>query len=130
MEHEKTPNGIMFTEEIISCNGASFMLFPTASDTAEMIAAAKYWLKDNRDVVSLSVAKDADWDEWYRGEIFRNPAVRHLRWYEINADLPTVQIERKKGTSVADYIERLVLPYTAEVKSKCLEKHGEKIYQW
>jgi hypothetical protein len=130
MENERTTNGIMYTEEIISSNGAGFMLFPTANDTPEMIAEAAKELRYNRDVVSLAIAKDDDWDEWYRGEVFRHQSIRHLHWYEVNADLALVRVERKKGTSVEDYIKRLVLPHTAEIKARLLGKHGEQIYHW
>jgi hypothetical protein len=67
MENERTTNGIMYTEEIISMHGASFMLFPTADDTPEMITEAKNEIKRDRDVVSLKVATEKDWDELYRG---------------------------------------------------------------
>jgi hypothetical protein len=129
MENERTTNGIMYTEEIISIYGASFMLFPTADDTPEMIAEAKNEIKQDRDVVSLSVATQKDWDELYRGEVFKHPLTRHLKWYEINAYLEIIREERLKGTTIEDYIKRLVLPCVAETRSRNLQKYGDKIFE-
>lgn len=122
-------NGIEYTEEIASSEGASFVLFPTARHTTEMVKAAIREIFNNRDVVSMKVANERDWDERYRTEIFAHPQSRHLKWYEISADdYEVLRRERVKGTAVADYVRDFVLPFVAETKAKNLERFGDKIF--
>jgi hypothetical protein len=129
MNYEKTTNGIEYTEEIAGSGGAGFVLFPTAAYTAEMIKEAIREIFDNRDVVSLKVANERDWDERYRTEIFAHPQTRPLKWYEINADdYEALRHERIKGTSVDDYVRDFVLPFVAETKARNLKRFGNKIF--
>lgn len=129
MNYEKTTNGIMYTEAIISSSGAGFVLFPDGAHTVKMIKEAITELIDSRDVVSMRVANEDDRDELYRTEIFRHPAVRPLKWYEINADdKQLLRTERLKGTSTDDYVTRFVLPFTKQTKSDNLERFGDKIF--
>ena len=129
MNYEKTTNGIGYTDEIAGSGGANFVLFPTAEHTPEMIREAVREIFDHRDVVSMKVANEQDWDERYRREIFAHPLTRSLKWYEINADdLKVIRIERTKGTTVDDYVNRLVLPFTAETKACNLGKFGDKMF--
>jgi hypothetical protein len=128
--YEKTTNGIEYTDEIASINGAAFVLYPTAEHSEEMVKAAIRELFNNRDVVSMKVADERDWDERYRTEIFAHPLTRSLRWYEMNvSDFELIRRERKKGTTAEDYIHRYVLPLTEETKAANLAKYGEQIFK-
>ena|ERR1700761_2006367 len=128
--YEKTTNGIEYTDEIASIDGASFVLYPTAEHTEAMIKSAIRELFNERDVVAMKVANARDWDERYRTEIFANPLIRSLRWYEINADdYELLRREREKGTSIADYINIYVLPLTAQTQANNLEKYGQQIFE-
>lgn len=128
--YEKTNNGIEYTDELAGINGASLVLYPTAEHTTEMIKAAIRELFDNRDVVSMKVAGERDWDERYRTEIFAHPLTRSLRWYEMNvSDFELIRRERKKGTTAEDYINQYVLPVTEETKAANLAKYGEQIFK-
>jgi hypothetical protein len=129
--YEKTTGGIEYTDELASSDGASFVLYPTAEHTAEMVKAAIRELFDNRDVVSMKVATGRDWDERYRTEIFAHPLTRTLRWYEINADdYQLLRQEREKGTTTEQYVRAFVLPFTAETKAANLNKYGERILNY
>jgi hypothetical protein len=131
MMREKTTNGIAYTEEITSINGASFILFPDIHHTKDMVAQAKSEIRNSRDVVCIKVASDADRDELYRWDIFREPALRHLRWYEINADDYTlIRAERLKGTSPEVFIEHFVLPCIADTVEHNLQRFGYKIFEF
>jgi len=126
--YEKTRNGIEYTDEIASSEGAGFVLYPAAEHTPEMIKAAICELFNERDVVAMKVADARDWDERYRTEIFAHHWVRTLRWYEINADdYDLLRREREKGTPPEEYIKAFVLPLTAETKAANLKKYGEQI---
>jgi len=128
--YEKTSNGIEYYDEIAGPDGAGFILYPTAEHTPEMIKSAVRELFNDRDVVSMKVADAKDWDERYRTEIFANPLVRTLRWYEINADdYKLLRREREKGTQPDEYIKSFVLPLTAETKALNLNKYGEQILE-
>jgi hypothetical protein len=128
MNYSKTSNGIEYTEELYSSQGMSFILFPAKEHSTEMIKKAVREIFNERDVVSLKVATDRDWDECYRSEIFAHPLVKHLKWYEINADdYEVIRKERKEGTSTEDFIGRLILPFTAETMQKNLGRFGDKI---
>lgn len=131
MNYEKTTNGIMYTEAIISVNGAGFVLFPDRNHTPKMVKGAIAEIRQNRDVVSIRVANEDDRDELYRTEIFRHPAVRPLKWYEINADdKQLLRTERLKGTSADEYVTHFVLPFTEQTKSDNLERFGDKIFDF
>jgi len=93
MNYEKTTNGVMYTEDITSVNGASFILFPEGKHTVKMIKEAITELMNSRDVVGMRVANEDDRDDLYRTEIFRHPATRPLKWYEINADNKTTHTD-------------------------------------
>jgi hypothetical protein len=126
--YEKTRNGIEYIDEIASIEGAGFVLFPTAEQTPKMVKEAIREIFNDRDVVSLKVANEKDWDERYRSEIFAHPFSRPLRWYEINADDQSeLRAERLKGTTVLDYINRFVLPFTAETKARNIARYGDNI---
>ena len=128
MEYPKTTNGIEYSEELYSSEGMAFMLFPAKEHTPEMVKQAIREIFNERDVVSMKVATDRDWDERYRSEIFAHPFTKSLRWYEINADdYSLINKERKQGTTVNDFIKRFVLPFSEETKKKNLELFGDKI---
>jgi alpha-galactosidase/6-phospho-beta-glucosidase family protein len=127
--YEKTNNGIEYEDEIAGINGASFILYPTAEHTPEKIKEAIREIFNNRDVVSLKVSNERDWDERYRSEIFAHPHTRSFRWYEINADdYQLLNRERRKGTTVDEYVRDYVLPFTAETKARNEQRYGDKIF--
>src|SRR4051812_3959703 len=117
MYFERTTNGIEYNYELASSEGAAFTLYPAAEHTRQMIAAAKAEIRRERDVVYMCVASEQDWNDRYRTEIYRHPLIGPLRWYEINADTPSVlKYHRLKGTPVETYITRFILPCKAETK--------------
>lgn len=124
---EYTTNGIMFTEDIISINGAAFVLFPEPQHTKEQLKQAIAEIKDNRDAVSIIIANDEQRDDLYLTTIFRNPAVHHLRWYEINCDKDLIRRERVKGTPPETYISLYVLPNVEAVREANIQKYGDKM---
>lgn len=125
---ETTTNGIRFTEEIVSINGAAFILFPEGHSKAD-IKAAKREIRSQRDVVSIRVASETDRDEQYRSEIYSIPETRALRWYEINGDdYKLIRRERLKGTSPQEYVNTFVLPCVKETHEANLKEFGTKIY--
>lgn len=126
---EKTSNGIAYTEEVISYNGAEFILFPEAHHTPEEIEQAKQELKYSRDVTRISMATDSDRDGLYIKEIFRCPATAPLRWFQINVNPTLVRSERKKGTTPEEYVNRYVLPVIEQTHAQNLQKYGEGIYK-
>lgn len=128
MQEEKTSNGIMYTWDIASSQGASFILFPEATHTKEQIKQAKAEIRRNQDVVSMRVADENDRDYFYKGEIFRIPATRPLKWYQIEQDDKLLRRERKKGTTPQQFVDTFVLPFVKETEAKMLAKHGEKMY--
>lgn len=131
MQLDKTSNGISYSEEIASIKGASFLLFPDEMHTKEMIAIAIKEIRNSRDVNSIKVATDNDRDELFRWDIFINPLVRKLRWYEVNAgDYTIIRRERVKGTSVEDYILRFVLPCIADTVQSNFDRFGYQIFEF
>jgi hypothetical protein len=129
MNYEKTTNGIEYTEELAGSNGMAFMLFPTPEHTTEMIKTAIRDMFDIRDVVSLKVANEQDWDERYRSEIFAHPLIRPYRWFEIKAgDYDTLRRERLNGTTVEDYVKQYVIPFADETRKKNWAKYGDKMF--
>lgn len=129
--YEKTTGGIEFTDELAGSNGASFILYPAKEYTAGMIKTAIRELYNSRDVVSMKIADERDWDERYRTEIFAHPLTRSLRWYEINAsDYELLRREREKGTTAEEYVRAFVLPLVAETRAANLNKYGERIFEW
>jgi len=125
---EKTPNGIAFTQDIAGIHGARFVLFTEKHHSEDDVEQAKKYIRDNRDVVSISVAKGPDWDDLYKGEIFRHPKTRDLKWYQINCDKKAITRERKKGTSIDDFVERFVLHRVKLTEAANLKKFGSKMY--
>lgn len=116
---DKTSNGVAYTWDIVSSQGASFILYPGPEHTADDVKRAKAEIRAERDVVSIRVADEDDRDEDYRAQIFRDPRTKPLMWYEINADdRKLIRRERKAGTSVHDYVSRYVLPCIRETALK------------
>jgi len=129
MKLDKTSNGIPFSEDISSIDGASFILFPKRTHSPEEIAFAKREIRVERDVVSLKVAKEEDKDEQYKSEIFSHPETRKLKWYQIEQDENLIRRERKKGTTPNLFVLRYVLPYIKRTEKKFKKEHGESMYQ-
>ena len=112
---EQTPNGIQYNWELAGANGAAFMLYPSETNTKEDIQAAKLWLKDNRDVVYISVADESDLDELYRTHVFKHPYCRPLQWFEINADdMQLIRKCRREGMCIQCYVNTYVVGKEAE----------------
>lgn len=125
---ETTPNGIEFSEELVSSEGAAFILYPKETDTEEMIAAAKSYLKNARDVVSLRVASEEDLDDLYKSLYFRDPRTRELKWYQIEQEEKTIRQARKQGLTPEDFVTIHVLPYTQQVQARNEQRFGSSIY--
>lgn len=124
---EKTTNGIMFTESIISSQGASFILFPEKEHTKSEIEAAKREIHRDRDVVSLRIADEGDRDDIYKSQYFSDPRVRPLKWYQIEQDENLIRRERKKGTTPTEFVDKFVFPFIKETEKKYRSKYGDKI---
>lgn len=127
---EKTQNGIEYTEEIISCNGAAFILYPSRSHSPEMVKAAIAEIRSARDVVRIRIATEEDRDYLYCSEIFRHPECAELKWYEINQDEKLIRSERQKGTTVAKFVRCFVIPWVQETRERNLKKYGDKIIDY
>ena len=127
--HGETSNGIPFTEEITSHKGASFVLFPISDlqTTSKFIDKAKSEIRNDRDVVSMKVADDNDWDELYKTAYFRDRRTKSLKWYQIEQDEKLIRSERKKGTTPTEFVDKFVLPFTEETEAKFRNRHGDKI---
>lgn len=126
---EQTPNGIYFSEEIY-INGAVFMLYPSSQNTKEDIDGAKKWLKDNRDVLGIKIGQEEDLDEIYKGEVFRHPKTKNLKWFQINDDKKNINKARNEGLSIDEYIDEYVLPNVDKTESKMKDKFGNNIYHF
>lgn len=125
---EYTSNGIMYTWELASSEGASFILFPEEGTSKEEIEKAKQYLKNNQDVVWLKVANEDDRDYLYKSDYFRDPRTRPLKWYQIEQDEKLIRRERKKGTTPTDFVTNFVLPFIKQTEENMLEQHGENMY--
>ncbi len=126
---EHTKNGILYTWDISSSQGASFILFPEPHHTQEQIRQARQELRNDHDVVSLRVADENDRDYLYKGEIFRIPETRNLKWYQIEQNEKLIRRERIKGTTARAFVDTLVLPFIKETEERFKLKFGDKIYQ-
>ena len=123
MFYNHTSNGIPYKEELAGPNGMSYILFPSATDTKEMITVAKSELRRQKDVVRLKVADDYDLDYNYTEDIFRHPATMPLQWFEINVDEELIRKERLKGTTPDQFVELFVLPCVDETRAKNQAKY-------
>lgn len=127
---EYTKTGIKYHWEIVSSDGAGFILFPTPEqNTKEQIAQAKDEIRSNRDTVYIRLASEYDRDHLYKSEIFDEPEARSLHWYQINDDEELIRRERLKGTTPQEYVQLYVLPFIKETEEKRREALGDKIYK-
>lgn len=129
MSTEKTSNGIAYTSQAISYNGADFVLYPGPHHTEEDIKKAKEELFRSRDVVRIALASDSDRDGLFIKEVFMCPAVVPLRWFQININHQLIRSERLKGTTPEEYVTRYVLPVIEQTHAENLQKFGESIYK-
>lgn len=127
MQEERTSNGILYTWELAGPHGAAFLLFPDPHHTKQDIQKAKQELKDNQDVVAISVADDDDRDYIYKSKIFRDPRTKDLKWFEIQQDEKLIRTERRKGTTPEDFVTTHVLPFIEQVRKANFEKFGVDI---
>lgn len=126
---DSTPNGVPFTEDTHGPHGAAFVVYPLPYHTEEDIKKAKQWLRNQKDVVSLKIASDYEWDDIYKSAYFRDPRVRPLKWYQIEQDEKLIRKERKKGTTPKEFVDKFVLPHIGRTEDRMRGEHGEKIYQ-
>ena len=127
MQQEFTKNGMLYTWDIVSSEGAGFILFPAPHHAKEDIEAAKREIRDNRDVVWLKIATEDDKDDLYKSDIFDHTATRPLRWYEIEADTAILRRERLRGTTPDEYVMRIVLPNIEQTRAKNITRFGDHI---
>lgn len=126
---EYTKNGIRYTWDISSSDGADFMLFPEDKHTPEDVMLAKIEIRGERDVVTLKIATDDDRDELYRSDVFSHPQVKPLKWFQINADnYRLIRKCRKSGMSIDEYVNKHVLPCVEQIENANLEILGSAIY--
>lgn len=126
---EYTKNGIQYTWDIVSSEGASFILFPEPHHTKEDIKRAKSELRNSRDVVSLFIASEENRDYLYKSDIFQVPEVRKLKWYQVEQDEKLLRRERIKGTTPEEFVKTFVLPFIAETEAKFKAERGDRIYK-
>lgn len=126
---EYTSNGIKYNWELSGPNGAAFTLFPN-NNTIEQIAAAKRELRNDNDVVRLSIADDNDLDYMFKSDYFRHPATRSLKWWQIEQDEKLIRKQRKAGLTPDQFVERFVLPFTKEVEARNLAQFGISMYDF
>jgi SAM-dependent methyltransferase len=126
---ESTPNGVPFTDNIHGPHGSAFVIFPLPFHNEDDINRAKAWIRYQRDVVSLKVAGDHEWDDLYKSAYFRDPRTRALKWYQIEQDDKLIRKERKKGTTPKEFVDKFVLPHIGRTEDEMRKKHGEKMYQ-
>ena len=124
---ETTSNGVSYTYDIVSSQGASFILYPRLGHTDADMADAKREIRNSRDVVSIRVASEYDLDYLYKDAYFRDPRCRHLRWFEIEQDEKIIRKERKNGTSPSDFVTHFVLPFREKNRAKAIETFGVSI---
>lgn len=105
---ETTPNGIKYDYSICT-SGAMFIVYPNKNTEFEIKEAIKY-IRDNRDMVSLRLARFEDKVELFRHELFTHEKTRHLKWYQI---FDVLKVQKKyvaDGISIEHYIDTFVLP--------------------
>ncbi|MFA7307646.1 MAG: hypothetical protein WC026_13340 [Hyphomicrobium sp.] len=124
---EYTSNGIQYTYDL-SSNGGHFTLFATANHTEKEILNAKNELKHERDVVSLKLATDEDFDDYFKLEYFRDARLRNLKWWQINQNEKLIRKERKKGTTPTQFVDNFVLPLVSQTEQFYREKHKGLIF--
>jgi hypothetical protein len=94
----------------------------------QQINEARKELRNSRDVVSLTVADDYDYDDLYKAEIFRVQSTKLLAWYQIQQDERIIRRERIKGTSAEEFVEKYVLPFIKQTEEAFRMKFGDRIY--
>lgn len=127
--YEYTTTGMKFTSYLMGSNGAGFILFPDPQHNSQQITAAIAELRNTRDLIRVRIASEDDRDMMYLREIYRQPEVRPLRWYQINTDPKLIRRERLKGTSAAEYVKNNVLPFVKETEANYLQLFGEQLYE-
>lgn len=125
---EYTTNGILYTWELAGSEGASFILYPTDNNSKAEINAAKAELRHNHDVIWLRLANEDDRDYLYKGDIFRIPETKPLKWYQIEQDEATIRKARLQGLTPQQFVDTLVLPYIAATEQRYFLQHGQKMY--
>jgi len=125
---EYTNNGICYTCELVSDQGAGFILFTNQDHTKEDIVLATEEIRNSRDVIWLRLATESHRDDMYKTAVFAEPGVRCLRWFEINADNKLIRQERLVGTTPAEYVDRWVLPQVEEVRARNWARFGKDMY--
>lgn len=114
---KRTSNGIKYTEELVNSNGSGYILYPDPERPADQIESAIREIEDSQDVVWIRVANEEDRDNLFKSEVFQLPAVRPLRWYEINDDPTLIRQARRSEMTPEEYATKWVLPFTAQVKA-------------
>jgi len=126
---EYTDNGVAYTYDICSSEGASFILYPNSNHSKADVKIAKAWLRRQHDVVSLSIASDEDRDQDYRAAIFRESLTKPMPWYQINADdMKVIRKERLAGTSPLEFVLKHVVGQEKDTEAKNLIRRGQKMY--
>ena len=120
MELEKTGNGMVYTWQLAGSQGAAFILFTERTSTEDDMKQAKAWLRENHDVVHLSVADDGDLDYLFKSQYFVDPRCRPLKWYQIEQDEALIRKCRREGMSPTEFVTVHVLPNIERSEHKYL----------
>lgn len=126
---EYTPNGILYTLALAGPSGLSFTLFPD-KHTLSQINTATRWIRDNHDVIRVSIAQEVDYDLLYRSDILALPEIKNLHWYQKSINnMKLLREFRLRDMSPEQYAELCVFPNIEKVEKENLAKHGNKIYK-
>lgn len=127
--YEYTNTGMKYTSYLMGSRGAGFILFPDPEHNSQQITAAIAELRATRDLIRVRIATEDDRDFIYMREIFRQPGVPGLRWYQINTDAKLIRRERLKGTSPKKYADTYVLPFIEQTEERYRNALGDDIYE-
>ena len=127
MQLERTKNGLLYSWDLVSSEGAAFILYPTPSHSQAEINAAEREIRHTQDVVRIHVANEDDRDYLYKTYIFEQPETKPLKWYEIEQDPEILRRERVKGTTPEAYVKNIVLPNVDATREKYIRRYGNYI---
>lgn len=122
MKLDQTSNGVPFRSHVVNQWGDEFILFPNAEHSPSDIKNAIAELRDNRDAVSIRVARDEDLDNLFVDQVFRHPEVKPLKWFEVYQDYQVIRTQRQKGMTAEEFVNVYVLPNVEQTREANLKK--------
>jgi hypothetical protein len=124
---ETTPNGIRY-DYSLGNQGGYFIVYPNKNSESEILEAIKY-IRSNRDVVSIRLAKFEDKVELFKSDLFRDKRTKHLKWFQINDEIKLLKKAVSNDWTLDYYIETFVIPFIQETEDKNKIEFGSKIYE-